>query len=125
MRTFKHRFALLVETAKKFQTVRPEPKREQDMPRVGDLFDAREWTGLPRRSKMRKLLSAPAPISSVKPITIHVTGQIEICGRYLSTVEMDAFARADGFADLAEMLAWFRAEHALPFTGIVIDWLPF
>jgi hypothetical protein len=125
VRMFKPRFAALVQAGKKFQTVRPVPKRAQDMPRPGDLFDARVWLGRPRCSKTSKLLAEPAPICFVRSITIHATGQLEIDGRYLSTVEMEAFARADGFADLAEMLAWFQAEHDLPFTGIVIDWLPF
>lgn len=35
---------------------------------------------------------------------------------------MEAFARADGFAGLEALLAWFRAEHGLPFTGILIEW---
>ena len=125
VRMFKPRFATLVQAGKKFQTVRPVPKRAQDMPRPGDLFDARVWLGRPRCSKTSKLLAEPAPICFVRSITIHATGQLEIDGRYLSTVEMEAFARADGFADLAEMLAWFRDMHDLPFTGIVIDWLPF
>ena len=125
VRMFRPRFAALVQTGKKFQTVRPVPKRAQDMPRPGDLFDARVWLGRPRCSKTSKLLVEPAPICFVRSITIHATGLLEIEGRYLSTVEMEAFARADGFADLDELLAWFRDEHDLPFTGIVIDWLPF
>lgn len=61
-------------------------------------------------------------LSRVREVTIHATGQIELAGRYLPTPEMEAFARADGFADLEALLAWFRAEHGLPFTGILIEW---
>jgi hypothetical protein len=35
----------------------------------------------------------------------------------------DEFARADGFKDAADMLAWFSETHALPFEGILIRWV--
>lgn len=122
VRLFQPRFAALVEAGKKYQTVRPVPVV---MPRVGDLLDARAWTGLPYRSKTRALLASPSPICGVRSITIHFDGLIEIDGRYITPVEMESFAHADGFADRAELLAWFHDRHGLPFTGIVIDWLPF
>lgn len=131
VRTFQPRFAVLVETGKKFQTVRPVPKREQDMPRVGDLFDARAWLEKPYRSKQRKLLSSPVPIIAVTPIELcflRCRLLIWIRGatpRHLTSVEIEQFARADGFADSAEMAHWFSSTHGLPFAGILIDWLPF
>lgn len=117
VRTFKPQFAPLVESGAKLQTIRPVPKI---MPRSGDIFDARQWTGLPYRSKQRKL--GEWPIERVDAVRIHASGQIEISGRYLSTLEMEAIAQADGFTDLDSMLSWFRAQHGLPFEGIVIHW---
>lgn len=131
VRLFQPRFAVLVETGKKFQTVRPTPLRAQDMPRVGDLFDARSWIGAPYRSKQRKLFSAPVPITAVTPIELcflRCRLLIWIRGaapRHLTSAEIEQFARADGFQDSAEMAHWFSSTHGLPFCGILIDWLPF
>lgn len=117
VRTFKPQFAPLVEAGTKLQTVRPVPKR---MPEAGDQISLRTWSALPYRSKQRRLREGM--IERVRELILHATGQIELAGRYLTTPEMEAFARADGFADLEALLAWFRAEHGLPFTGILIEW---
>ena len=117
VRTFKPQFAPLVEAGTKLQTVRPVPKR---MPEAGDQASLRAWTGRAYWSAQRVLREVI--LSRVREVTIHATGQIELAGRYLTTPEMEAFARADGFADLEALLAWFRAEHGLPFTGILIEW---
>ena len=116
VRLFKPQFAPAVFTGAKRQTVRPVPRR---MPKAGDTLSLRTWRGLPYRSRQQIL--GETTIERVREVTIHGTGQIELAGRYLTTPEMEAFARADGFADLEALLAWFRAEHGLPFTGILIE----
>lgn len=124
VRLFKPRFAALVESGAKLQTVRPTPMR---MPRPGDTISLRTWTGKPYRSKMRVLresvVTVVAPvhinefgISHVGPIKSYAPQTGELKAGY------EAFARADGFKDFAEMRDWFLAEHGLPFTGIVIFW---
>jgi hypothetical protein len=37
---------------------------------------------------------------------------------------LDSFAQNDGFNSWAELVAWFKQEHGLPFAGIVIYWGP-
>ncbi|HLP07917.1 MAG TPA: ASCH domain-containing protein [Opitutaceae bacterium] len=117
VRLFKPQFAAPVVAGSKRQTVRPVPQRR---PEAGDMLSLRTWSGLPYRSRQRIL--GETTIERVRDVTIHGTGQIEVAGCYLTTPEMEAFAKADGFADLEALLAWFRAEHGLPFTGILIEW---
>lgn len=116
VRMFKPRFARLVESGAKRQTIRPTPKR---IPQPGDILDAREWTGKPYRSKQRKLREFK--ISRVSEIGISIEGIDE--GEWpMPDRFIDGFARADGFNGWAEMREWFEAEHGLPFTGILIEW---
>lgn len=35
---------------------------------------------------------------------------------------LNRFARKDGFKDWPEMREWFRKQHGLPFTGVLIRW---
>lgn len=46
------------------------------------------------------------------------------CGCGSVFPDREAFARADGFADWAEMRGWFEAAHGLPFAGVLIEWEP-
>lgn len=66
VRLFQPRFAALVESGAKCQTVRPVPKR---MPRPGDTLSLRCWVGAPYRSKQRVLREAV--VERVLPISIH------------------------------------------------------
>jgi hypothetical protein len=126
VRTFQPRFAALVESGVKRQTIRPQPKR---IPRPGDTISLRAWKGRPYRSKQRILREAT--ISNLEGITIHADG-VEISPGTLRVFWMgeagrrrphlDAFARKDGFADWPDMKAWFLANHTLPFTGCLITW---
>ena len=113
VRMFKPRFAPLVESGQKCQTVRPVPSR---MPKVGDTISLREWTGKPYRSKQRVLREEV--ISGVSHVDITETGvAVESCA-----VHCDQFALADGFKDFFELRDWFKTEHGLPFEGILIKW---
>ncbi|WP_157837108.1 ASCH domain-containing protein [Geminisphaera colitermitum] len=121
---FKPRFAALVESGAKLQTVRPKPKR---MPQAGDAISLRCWTGLPYRSKQRVLREAT--ISQVSEIVIAAEGISPIRVEPLGTSgalnywpSPDVFAHADGFADWPEMREWFATTHGLPFAGIIIFW---
>ncbi len=116
VRMFKPQFARLVESGAKRQTVRPMPMR---MPQPGDVVSLREWTGKPYRSKQRELRRTW--ITDVQRIAITPHG-MSLDGMVASDDGRERFAQADGFAGWAEMLAWFEAEHGLPFDGIVIYW---
>lgn len=120
VRMFKPRFAPLVKSGKKTQTVRPKPKR---MPKAGDRISLREWIGKPYRSKQRVLRESE--ISAVEKITLCDTGRellVGIGNKSLKPEELNAFAAADGFKDGIELFTWFEATHGLPFEGIVIYW---
>lgn len=118
VRLFKPQFAALVESGRKLQTVRPTPTR---MPCAGDTISLRIWTGKPYRSKQRVLREAV--IVQVLPVRITSVG-IQLDGMYLCDDTELKFALADGFRSWPEMRDWFRAEHGLPFEGIVIYWRP-
>ena len=50
---------------------------------------------------------------------------LAIAGAKIITLDgehADRFARADGFTDWNEMREWFKAEHGLPFDGVVLYW---
>lgn len=110
VRLFQPRFASLVESGVKLQTLRKTPKR---MPKVGSKISLRVWTGNPYRSKQRVLKESI--ITRVEPFDLDAM-------RLDEPAKRDAFARADGFADWADMLAWFVQTHGLPFRGILIAW---
>lgn len=110
VRLFQPRFAPLVESGAKRQTIRPTPNR---MPKVGDAISLREWCGKPYRSRQRLLRASV--ITRVEPFDLDAM-------RLDEPTKRDAFARADGFADWPDMLAWFVQTHGLPFRGILIAW---
>lgn len=118
---FKPRFAPLVRSGKKRQTIRPNRKNPI---KPGDTLSLREWCGLPYRTPQRLLCVATCRsvhslgISLVDPMTN--TWDVMIDGKPISGV--DQFARDDGFADGADMLAWFQETHGLPFEGTLIKW---
>jgi hypothetical protein len=117
VRMFKPQFARLVESGAKQQTVRPMPMR---MPQPGDVVSLREWTGKPYRSKQRELRRTW--ITAVQRIAITPHG-MSLDGMAVASEEgRERFAQADGFSGWKEMLAWFEAEHGVPFDGIVIYW---
>jgi hypothetical protein len=110
---FQPRFADLVESGLKCQTVRARARCK-----TGDTVSLRQWIGKPYRSPMRILReSVCVRVSQVKMIDtgIIVDGQI---------VDANAFARADGFTDWPQMYAWFSTTHGLPFVGDLIQWDP-
>lgn len=118
---FQPRFAALVESGEKLQTVRPTPKR---LVRVGDKLSLRQWTGKPYRSKQRVLREAI--VTQVQTIwfdgcNIRLDGW-NIAAGFFPTSPEHEFARADGFRGVVEMAEWFESTHRLPFTGIVIKW---
>lgn len=107
VKLFQPRFAPIVRDGTKLNTIRPEPKRQQDMPRVGDTISLREWQGEPYRSKHRVLRES-------------VIVRVEICdlnylNAWLNDVRQkpDEFARLDGFTDFRDLVDWFESTHGL------------
>ena len=131
VRLFQPRFAELVASGRKLQTIRPLPKR---IPFPGDHLSLRTWTGLPYRSPQRVLLDTT--LASIQPVRIQDDGIYKAPepGSLLHAIGVpiirlhgesaDRFAVADGFDHWPAMHAWFQAEHGLPFDGVLLTWEP-
>ncbi len=113
---FKPQFAGKVKDGSKRQTVRPVPKGRR--PQVGDLESWREWSGRPYWSEHREL--ARVKLTAVNDITI-TANEVRLGDNVLIEDEEHDFAQADGFGGFVELAAWFKAEHGLPFSGILIQ----
>ena len=129
VRMFKPRFAQAVREGRKLQTVRPWPKRVMDYPKVGDVIDCRMWTGKAYATPQLKL--TVGVICEAEAIAVDAErgiGFLDVNEHggprwvWLMPDRAEAFARADGFESLAEMLAWFEEAHGLPFDGVLIKW---
>lgn len=125
---FQERFAQLVESGAKRQTIRPVRKRPV-LP--CDVVDLRAWMGKPYRSKQRVLRMARAAQDASQGIIVYHDGVVISPGtlRCFWMGEtgprrdlLEAFARSDGFAGWLEMCEWFDATHGLPFEGVLIKW---
>lgn len=115
---FQSRFADLVASGQKPHTIRPERKR---LIHVGDTLDLRVWSGLPYRSKQRKLRVAVC--TSVQPVILH-NCTMWIAKAPLLDADADRLAQRDGFANRGDMFLWFEKTHGLPFCGVLIEWAP-
>ena len=120
-RLFQKRFVPLIQSGKKNQTIRKYPKCE--LPKRGDKESLRYWIGTPRRSKQQEF--AVRTIKDVTTVAIGEQGASFFIHRgVFEIIDLDAFAKADGFKDWDEMVQWFKAVHELPFKGILIEYEP-
>lgn len=113
---FQSRFADLVKSGAKRQTIRPERKRAIA---VGDTLDLRAWSGLPYRTPQIRLVTAIC--TRIIPVRIYPLG-ISLDRRPLMGEAAQMFAQLDGFKDEADMLRWFEAMHGVHFEGLVYLW---
>lgn len=122
--SFRPRFAALIESGAKTQTIRA-PRRRHALP--GERLQL--FTGM-RTRECRKLIPDPLCVS-VEPIhmfpengrwLLRVSGAAQpLCDLAIS----DDFARDDGFADVADFgRFWAEAHGVQPFTGYLIRWAP-
>ena len=109
---FQPRFADLVESGKKLQTI-----RKTNRFKIGDTVTL--YTG--QRTKQCRALGEGV-IYGVQPIKLLPNLRIDISGCTLTLREADALAQADGFMCKADMLEWFKKMHGLPFDGWLIRW---
>lgn len=113
---FSPELAPLVESGKKNQTIR-RTKRGK----IGDRCQL--YTG--QRTKLcRKLRDDDPPLITVVHIVLRrdyfLVGNCMTCQS-----DPDEFARADGFKDYKEMIAWFTERYgAAPFAGFLHIWAP-
>lgn len=121
--SFNSRFASLVESGRKTQTIRAPRKRPIV---VGDRLYL--YTGM-RTEACRKL--GEGLVERVELIHLDRRGSsvgaehpnpMRGSGVWLTESALDRLARADGFAGRKELLDWFDETHGLPFTGSLIRW---
>lgn len=116
---FQDRFAELVLSGAKRQTVRRVRKRPI---KPGDSLSLRKWSGAAYRTKQIPLKEAVCV--SVNNVRID-KGKIQVlCSSENPSriVDLDSFAKADGFESWEDMVNWFDKTHGLPFEGILIRW---
>lgn len=119
---FQSRFAPLVESGEKRQTIRAYRKDGRD-PKVGDRLFL--YTGA-RTRQCRKL--GEATCSGIREVAISYGWGLKLNRRSTSLAERRAFALADGFQStdyyepFGAMCKWFENTHGLPFRGLLIEW---
>lgn len=117
--SFKRRFVQSIRTGAKSQTVRNERKRHA---RPGELVQL--YTGMRTRSCE---LIGTALCLAVSPIRFEFGERAMVEVHHRATYfreERDFFAQRDGFADWADLEAFWRAEHEAltAFEGVLIQW---
>lgn len=119
--SYQGRFADLVESGEKLQTIRAFRKDGQD-PKVGDRLY--HWTG-PYDHRRRRI--GISICSNIQRITFHSDGELTAYGDFHEfygpwpSCELK-FARADGFESWNDLWAYFEKAEGLPFRGLLIRW---
>ena len=115
---FQKRFAHLVESGQKCQTIRAPRIDGKPNACIGDTLYL--YTGM-RTKGCRKLGKAIC----AKTSQVVITHDWRILVNGILVKDGDGFARADGFSDMTEMFDWFHKTHGLPFEGSLIEWSVF
>ncbi|MEW6490195.1 MAG: ASCH domain-containing protein [Thermodesulfobacteriota bacterium] len=113
---FAARFAPLVESGQKRQTLRARRRDGRD-PKAGQTLHLYAGMRTQGCRKLRQVLC-----KAVRPVRVSRGGDILVAGELLALSAGEAFARADGFTDVAELVDWFDRVHGLPFEGCLIQW---
>ena len=115
---FKKRFEAPIVAGTKRQTIRAH-RKDGRVPYPGDRLHG--YVDL-RSRRARKIVEAT--VTWVRNIAVDwPSGMIFLDGQQISSpILMSKFARADGFADVAEMELFFRAQYGASFDGLVIQW---
>ena len=116
-KSFQPQFVPLILAGSKIHTIRATPKR---LPKIGEEFVGFIWTGKPYRSPQREFFKST--VKTVGVIEFFSVGMLLFQKRELSWTECCELAQSDGFSSPSEMSIWFLRHHALPFTGILIEW---
>lgn len=111
---FQKQFIGAIERGEKSQTIRATRKRPI---KFGDTLYL--YTGM--RTNVCRLIRA-VRCRQTSAVAISENAQLKIDGRTQQPGERERFARADGFEDYAQMIAWFEKTHGLPFVGDLIVW---
>lgn len=113
---FQGRFADLVASRIKRQSIRVDKHGRY---KVGTALQL--YTGL-RTRKARKLVDTDPIITENVYIAVR-PGYLTLGGPGYPKIDVDVFARLDGFKDYAEMVAWFQTIYkSSTFVGRLIKW---
>jgi len=120
---FYERFHAPLISGQKFFTIRSPRRRPV---RRGDPLSLRTWSGRPYGSPQRVLLETVCAMAErvrLDDVDGRLAADFEKAGP-VPAEDMDDFARADGFADASEMLAYYHGDsgRSLPFEGEFIRW---
>jgi len=112
---FQKRFAPLIESGEKRQTIRKKYKvKRGDVLCFFAIDNNEECTPILRDSHI--------VCTSVDDIVIDAFG-IVLDGIECDSISVETLAHDDGFSSFSEMEAWFDAQYGLPFEGELIYWL--
>lgn len=117
--SFKPRFAPLIVEGMKTQTIRAPRQRHA---RPGE--DIQLFTGM-RTAQCKRIATVRCTDVLAVEIWFEPNGQIgRITTDGLPVWDLDAFAVRDGFADAADMAAFWAETHGRggQFTGVLIEW---
>lgn len=117
---FKDRFVDLVIAGTKLHTIREDRHARWH---VGRAIQFYKNTRTPLTKKFRADGVALA-VQQLELVDKQAKKQpgILVDGRQLTPLECQELSRRDGFEDFAQLLAFFRETHGLPFTGKLIGW---
>lgn len=120
---FKKRFALLVESGQKLQTIRKTAKRAKRGAKA--YFYTGQGTA-DCRSIGKGIITSVRPIEIGRTYGVPYASITHRNGRrtHFAYDDLDGLAKADGFASGEEMIVWFEAQYRLPFTGYLHEWVP-
>ncbi len=133
---FQKRFAPLVESGEKRQTIRKYRKDGRD-PTPGcklylftgmrtkacrPLIVHRTVESLRRMAAQFGVFGNAVECKAVSPIEIEGGGGPLVGAVRGGFCSCDRFARIDGFSNFREMINWFEKTHGLPFEGLLIRW---
>ena len=129
---FDSRFSEAIENGSAATLKRPQPhpevrpKRQTIRARRADGHDPKPgdtlylYTGL-RTKSVRKL--GEVRCRTVERLRIGRDGRrVDRAGCRLDRAKLSRLARADGFEDADEFIAFFESRHGLPFDGYLIRW---
>lgn len=111
---FQKRFAQLVLSGQKKQTVRAK-RKDGRAPKVGQPFVG--YTGMRTKTCERLITS-----TIIKVQDIRITAGIYVDGSSLMADQALLLAKADGFHTVHDFLEWFRTQHGAIFEGHIITW---
>lgn len=113
---FQSRFADQVRCSLKNSTIRAH-RKDGRRPKPGQTLYL--YTGM--RTKKCHLLRKPI-CRRVSAVRITRRGRIAVRGHWLRPAERMNLAAKDGFACSYDLVTWFKRNHSLPFSGLLIEW---